>query len=121
LIRNETLASVCARNESLPVDDVVATIFAAQDADQKVQISPGEVAERLRSGEQIPLIDVRSREEWDAVHIDSATFFHSGADAGDHVRSGQKIGRSFSFAIMASGAWMQPLISRVTALNVSGR
>ena len=72
---NETLASVCARNDSLPVDEVVATIFAAQDADQQTQISPGEVAELLRSGEQVPLIDVRSREEWDAVHIDSATFF----------------------------------------------
>ena len=29
----------------------------------------------LRSGEQLPLIDVRSREEWEAVHIDGATFF----------------------------------------------
>jgi rhodanese-related sulfurtransferase len=72
---DETLASVCARNENLPVEDVVATIFAAHEADQKMQISPGEVAERLRSGEQFPLIDIRSREEWDAVHIDGATFF----------------------------------------------
>jgi len=72
---SETLASVCARNENLPVDDVVATIVAAQEADQQTQISPIEVAARLHSGEQIPLIDVRSREEWDAVHIEGATFF----------------------------------------------
>jgi rhodanese-related sulfurtransferase len=72
---NETLASVCERNENLPIDEVVATVLAAHDADQQVQISPEEVAERLRSGEQVPLIDVRSREEWDAVHIDGATFF----------------------------------------------
>ncbi|HTC12839.1 MAG TPA: rhodanese-like domain-containing protein, partial [Chthoniobacterales bacterium] len=72
---NETLASVCQRNDNLPMDDVVATILAAHDADQQVQISPDEVAERLRSGEEVPLIDVRSREEWDAVHIDGATFF----------------------------------------------
>jgi rhodanese-related sulfurtransferase len=72
---NETLASVCARNENLSVDEVVATIFAAQDADQQVQISPTEVAERLKSGEQVPLIDVRSREEWDTVHIEGSTFF----------------------------------------------
>jgi rhodanese-related sulfurtransferase len=72
---NETLASVCERNENLPIDEVVATVLAAHDADQQVQISPEEVGERLRSGEQVPLIDVRSREEWDAVHIDGATFF----------------------------------------------
>ena len=72
---NETLASVCARNDNLPVGEVVETIFAAHDADQKVQISPGEVAARLRSGEHLPLIDVRGREEWDAVHIEGATFF----------------------------------------------
>jgi rhodanese-related sulfurtransferase len=71
----ETLASVCARNDNLPVQDVVETIFAAHDSDQKVQISPEEVAARLRSGEQLPLIDVRAREEWDAVHIEGATFF----------------------------------------------
>ena len=52
----------------------MATILAAHEADQQVQISP-EVAERLRSGEQLPLIDVRSREEWDAVHLEGATFF----------------------------------------------
>jgi rhodanese-related sulfurtransferase len=72
---SETLASVCAGNDNLPVDDVVTTIYAAHEADQKMQVSPGEVAQRLRSGEQLPLIDVRSREEWDAVHIDGATFF----------------------------------------------
>ena len=40
-----------------------------------MQISPGEVAERLQAGEQLPLIDVRSREEWETVHIEGATFF----------------------------------------------
>jgi rhodanese-related sulfurtransferase len=72
---NETLASVCERNENLSMDEVVATIFAAQDADQQMQISPAEVAERLKSGDQVPLIDVRSREEWDTVHLEGSTFF----------------------------------------------
>jgi rhodanese-related sulfurtransferase len=72
---NETLASVCARNDNLPVGQVIATILAGHEADQKMQISPAEVAQRLRSGEQVRLIDVRSREEWDAVHIDGAVFF----------------------------------------------
>jgi rhodanese-related sulfurtransferase len=72
---SETLAEVCARNNNLPVEEVVGTILAGHEADQKIQISPREVAERLQAGEQLPLIDVRSREEWDAVHIEGATFF----------------------------------------------
>ena len=40
----ETLATVCARNDNLPVEQVVSTIFAAHEADQDIQISPAEVA-----------------------------------------------------------------------------
>jgi len=71
----ETLASVCARNEDMPVGDVIATIVAGYEADQKMEIAPRELAERLKSGAQVQLIDVRSREEWDAVHIAGSKFF----------------------------------------------
>jgi rhodanese-related sulfurtransferase len=72
---SETLASVCARNDNLQPEDVVATILAGHDADQRMQISPAELAGRLQSGAKVPLVDVRSREEWDSVHIEGATFF----------------------------------------------
>jgi rhodanese-related sulfurtransferase len=72
---SETLAEVCARNGSLPVDDVTATILAAHEADGRMQIFPVELADRMKKGERLPLIDVRSREEWDAVHLEGATFF----------------------------------------------
>jgi rhodanese-related sulfurtransferase len=72
---SETLSAVCARNEDLPVDEVIDTILAGHEADQKMEISPKEVAERFQAGEQIPLIDVRSHEEWDAVHIPGSIFF----------------------------------------------
>ena len=72
---SETLAEVCARNANLPVDDVIATILAAHEADGRMQISPIELAARMKQGERLPLIDVRSREEWDAVHLEGATFF----------------------------------------------
>ena len=72
---SETLADVCARNGSLPVDDVIATILAAHEADGKMQISPTELVDRMKLGERLPLIDVRSREEWDAVHLEGSTFF----------------------------------------------
>jgi rhodanese-related sulfurtransferase len=71
----ETLASVCARNENLPVEEVIATILAGHEADQNMEISPEQVAQRLKSGTQVQLVDVRSREEWDTVHIDGSTFF----------------------------------------------
>ena len=71
----ETLAQVCKRNDDLPVDQVVDTIIAGHEADQKMQISPEELNYRRQSGEDLPLIDVRSREEWDAVHIEGALFF----------------------------------------------
>jgi rhodanese-related sulfurtransferase len=71
---DETLAGVCERNDNLPVEEVIETIVAAHDADLKMQISPIELSERRKIGEQLPLIDVRSREEWEAVHIDGAIF-----------------------------------------------
>jgi rhodanese-related sulfurtransferase len=72
---SETLTDLCARNSNLPVEEVTGTILAGHEADQKMQISPAEVSERLGAGEQLPLIDVRSREEWETVHIEGSTFF----------------------------------------------
>jgi rhodanese-related sulfurtransferase len=71
---DETLAQVCARNDNLPVAEVVETILAAHEADQRMQVAPAEAAELLKAG-KARLIDVRSREEWDAVHIEGSTFF----------------------------------------------
>ncbi|MEQ1853475.1 MAG: rhodanese-like domain-containing protein [Chthoniobacteraceae bacterium] len=71
---DETLAQVCARNENLPVADVTQTILAAHDADQRMQIAPVDAAELVKAG-KARLIDVRSQEEWDSVHIEGSTFF----------------------------------------------
>ena len=40
-----------------------------------MQISPEELATRFSAGEEPVVIDVRSREEWDAVHLPKSTFF----------------------------------------------
>jgi rhodanese-related sulfurtransferase len=71
---DETLAQVCARNENLPVAEVIETVVNAHEADLKMQISVEELSRRRTAGEQIPIIDVRSREEWDAVHLENSTF-----------------------------------------------
>jgi rhodanese-related sulfurtransferase len=71
---DETLAEVCRRNQDLPVSEVIETILQAHQADLAMQISPTELAARLQAGEQIPVVDVRSREEWEAVHLPQSVF-----------------------------------------------
>ncbi len=70
----ETLAQVCARNENLDVAEVSRTILDAHESDAKMQVAPAEAAELVKAG-KARLIDVRSREEWDAVHIEGSMFF----------------------------------------------
>ena len=66
---DETLAGVCARNENVDVDEVIEHIIAsdarrARDADRA-----GDLQVKLAAGEKINLLDVRTREEFDAVKL----------------------------------------------------
>ena len=72
---DETLAGVCARNENLNVDEVVEHIAVSHEADRAMQIEPRELADRLGAGEQVQLVDIRTREEFDAVKLPDAHFF----------------------------------------------
>src|SRR5476649_1158217 len=63
----ETLAGVCVRNENLSVDEVVEHIIVSHEADTAMQIEPHELSDRIASGEKVYLLDVRTREEWEAV------------------------------------------------------
>jgi rhodanese-related sulfurtransferase len=72
---DETLAGVCARNENLNVEEVVNHIVESDAADRVMQIEPRELADRMARGDQIRLLDVRTREEFEAVKIDQAHFF----------------------------------------------
>ena len=71
----ETLAEVCARNENLAVEEVVAHILASHEEDEKILISPVSLAAALKNDPAAKLIDIRTREEFDAVHIEGAIFF----------------------------------------------
>src|SRR3954462_11200221 len=62
----ETLAGVCARDENLNVDEVTDHIIASDSADRAMQIEPRDLADRIGRGEQIQLLDVRTREEFEA-------------------------------------------------------
>ncbi len=66
----ETLAEVCARNENLAVEEVIEHIVASEEADRKMQVTPAELDAALKDGASgTKLIDVRTREEFEAVHI----------------------------------------------------
>jgi rhodanese-related sulfurtransferase len=66
---DETLAQVCARNGNLDVAEVLAHIQSSHEQDAKVLISPAELAGLLQRDQSVKLVDVRSREEFEAVNI----------------------------------------------------
>ena len=68
----ETLAGVCERNGDLPVADVLEQIRQSHEEDARILIEPSVLAKRLDAGEDIRLVDIRSREEFEAVHIESS-------------------------------------------------
>jgi rhodanese-related sulfurtransferase len=68
----ETLEQVCRRNGGLDVNAVLDQIRTSHEQDEKVLIEPKALAERLKQDKSIRLLDVRSREEFDAVHIEGA-------------------------------------------------
>ena len=69
----ETLAHVCERNGGLDVNEVLAHIQSSHEQDVKVLISPKELAQELQQDKSLRLVDVRSREEFEAVHIEGST------------------------------------------------
>jgi rhodanese-related sulfurtransferase len=68
----ETLGQVCARNGNLNVDEVLAHIKTSHEQDAKIFISAKELVELLQNDKSAKLLDVRSREEYEATHMDGA-------------------------------------------------
>ncbi|HVU08364.1 MAG TPA: rhodanese-like domain-containing protein [Verrucomicrobiae bacterium] len=69
---DETLAQVCTRNGHLNCDEVLTHIQSSHEQDAKVLISPAALAELLQRDKFVKLIDVRSREEFEAVKIEGS-------------------------------------------------
>ncbi|HEX8680389.1 MAG TPA: rhodanese-like domain-containing protein [Chthoniobacterales bacterium] len=72
---DETLAGVCARNENVDVDEAIEHIIASDAADRSMQIDPLDLQVKLASGEKVNLLDVRTREEFEAVKLPNAQLF----------------------------------------------
>ncbi len=71
---DETLGQLCARNGNLNVDEVIAHLQAAAETDRQLEISARDLADRRARGDAVRLLDLRTREEWDAVHLEGAEF-----------------------------------------------
>lgn len=66
---DETLGQVCGRNGNLDAAEVMSHIQSSHEEDAKILIGPKDLAELLERDASVKLVDVRSREEFEAVHI----------------------------------------------------
>ena len=72
---DETFADVCARNDGLDPAAVLAEVEAACAEDAKMLIEPRAAADALAEDLDTRLLDIRTREEFDAVQIPQAQHF----------------------------------------------
>ena len=66
---SETLAELCNRNGQLHVDEVLAHIRSSHEQDEKILIAATALSDLIKIDPAVRLVDVRSREEYEAVHI----------------------------------------------------
>ena len=69
---DETVAELCARNGNLNAEEMLEHLRTSQEQDEAIQISPTELAAKLQENAPLKLLDIRTREEWDAVRIEGA-------------------------------------------------
>ena len=73
----ETLAGIAARNPHMNLPEVLAFLQTSQEEDRAMQITPRELHDLREQNEGGPvhLLDIRTREEFDAVHIPGSEHF----------------------------------------------
>ncbi len=68
---NESLAEVCAHYE-IEVNTAIEELLASHERDREMLIEPGALKARLEAGEPVRLVDIRTREEHEAVRIENS-------------------------------------------------
>lgn len=71
---DETLEDLCRRSENLPPDEVLGHLLASHDHDLTMLIAPADARRALSEAQPPRLIDIRTREEHEAVAIPAAEF-----------------------------------------------
>lgn len=69
---SETLEQLCRRNNNLSVAEVAEHISSSHAQDEKMFVSPHELAGLREQNPSLRLLDVRTREEYEAVHLEGA-------------------------------------------------
>src|SRR5262245_34158229 len=69
---DETVAQLCRRNGGLSVNEVLEHLKTSHEQDAKILIGARELAELLRVDPSVRLLDVRSRAEFEAVHLENS-------------------------------------------------
>lgn len=69
---DETLQELCGRNGNLNVNEVITHLRTSHEQDAKTFIDPLELDQMRRVDSDLRLLDVRSREEFEAVHIEGS-------------------------------------------------
>jgi len=69
---DETLADLCGRNGGLNPDEVLKELCASHEEDAKILIEPQELKGLREANPELRLLDVRSREEFEAVRIEGS-------------------------------------------------
>ena len=82
----DLLGDVLAKHNALNTDEVIEFIQTSHEQEQRLQISPGELAALLKSDAAPRLIDVRQPEEQAVVRIDGALPYTQ--DLGQEMMSG---------------------------------
>ena len=67
--QTETLGQLAARNGAIDVSEMIEHIRASHERDQKLLIAPQELAQLRGSNPEIRLLDIRTREEFEAARI----------------------------------------------------
>jgi rhodanese-related sulfurtransferase len=66
---HETIARVCDRNDGLDPAEVISHLQSSAEQDAKMQIRPQDLHAMMHDGQPLRLLDVRSREEHEAVKL----------------------------------------------------
>lgn len=73
--QGETLAQLAARNGGIDVGEMIEHIRASHERDQKLLIAPAELLRQRDLNPSLRLLDIRTREEFDAARIEGAVYF----------------------------------------------
>ena len=70
--RRNTEGALCERNDRIHPQEVIDRIKQSHDEDLQLWMSPTEV-EAAKSDAPCHLVDIRTSEEWDTVHLEAST------------------------------------------------